>query len=495
MKSKKKKTNKLILALLLAFGLSANLSVNAFAYEKTAPAQYRSDPFEIEFIPIPDDELDAVREAGELNREAALSAQLPQRYESLYSTSNLYYYNQMNNSEKDLYNKIVKSCDNLLNSYANVSSYNGKYYYADYIQLSSPMAQETVHKIIFAVYYSNPQFFFLNNSFTGYVDSSGNMISVAPMIRDEFINGNVRMEANSKIQNITNDWMRQINALRSDLAKEKWIAQKLCETITYQRSNYDQTIAGAIIDQKCVCNGYAMAMTYFSNAAGINCVMLTSHNHAWNMISLDGVWYEVDVTWMDQTDYSYAYIDNRWFNKSRSTFVSNDDSDMSHQIDSKHTGMLKTPDCTKDYPVCTTHVWEDGIVTQAPTDSDYGCKFHFCSICSESEVVWLCPDKYHSWGDYVSDGRNHWRVCSVCQSIGEKAKHSFKDGECSVCKYIKPFGDINDDGVLNNSDIILLGRSYMAGDSAKYVSSADMNHDGKITNADIILLGRLYMSM
>lgn len=493
MRNKKKRAGIFMLTVLLALGLSANLSAGVSAYDEAAPAQYSSESFDIEFTPIPDDELEAVRKSGELNREAVLSAQLPQRYESLYSTSNLYYYNQMNTNEKDLYNKIVKSCDNLLNSYADVNSGSSGYYFLDYIPLNSSMTEDTVHKVIFAVYFSNPQFFFLNNNFF-YSGNSGGVTSVAPVVRNEFINGNIRMEANRKIQNVTADWMGQINGLRTGLEKEKWIAEKLCETITYQSSVYDQTIAGALIERKCVCNGYAMAMTYFCNAAGLNCMMLTSHNHAWNMIYLNGVWYEVDVTWMDQTD-NWLYINGKWFNKSRSTFISNDDSDNSHRIDSKHTGILGTPECTKDYPSCTNHVWEDGIVTKEATASSYGYKFHFCSVCSDAESIPICPDGFHSWGEYLSDGKSHWRICSVCQSMEEKAKHSFKDGVCSFCKYVKPFGDLNDDGVLNNADIILLGRSYMAGDSAKYVALADMNNDGKITNADIILLGRLYMSL
>ena len=56
-------------------------------------------------------------------------------------------------------------------------------------------------------------------------------------------------------------------------------------------------------------------------------------------------------------------------------------------------------------------------------------------------------------------------------------------------------GDVNGDGKINNTDIILLGRAYMAGTADKYLEIADMNSDGRITNADIILLGRLYMSL
>ncbi|MBD5146810.1 MAG: leucine-rich repeat protein [Ruminococcus sp.] len=73
------------------------------------------------------------------------------------------------------------------------------------------------------------------------------------------------------------------------------------------------------------------------------------------------------------------------------------------------------------------------------------------------------------------------------------------DGKCpaAYCPFrdsTGTVGDINGDGKLNNTDIILLGRAYMAGDGDKYLSVADMNGDGRITNADIILLGRLYMT-
>ena len=63
----------------------------------------------------------------------------------------------------------------------------------------------------------------------------------------------------------------------------------------------------------------------------------------------------------------------------------------------------------------------------------------------------------------------------------------FRDGDRAT-------GDVNGDGKINNTDIILLGRAYMAGDGAKYLAVADMNNDGRITNTDIILLGRLYMT-
>lgn len=497
---------KLFPAIIIALGMTVNFAAGVFADDKEAvyvgsdfagTFEYAHDSLEIEMIPISEDELEAVKQAGELNREATVSAQIPKRYEALYNTSNLYYYNQMNTGEKDIYNKIVQSCNDLLNSYADVTDYNGKYYYADYIPLSTPLSVDTVHQIIYAVYFSNPQFFFLNNAFSYYDNKSGDVTSVAPMIRNEYADGSVRMDANLKIQNITNEWMRQINALRSDLDKEKWIAQKLCETITYQDSEYDQTIAGALIYQKCVCNGYAMAMTYFCNAAGINCMMMTGNNHAWNRIQLNGVWYEVDVTWMDMTDYLNIYIYTDWFNKSHEAFLSNDDERNSHRIDSKHTGILSLQDCISDYPACKTHIWEKGIITRQPTATEKGYQFRWCTACSAGEIAVICPSRYHkySYKKYEFDGSSHWQICVTCQTESEKKAHTFSDDICTVCGYSVSIGDINGDGVLSPRDITILGKAYMSDTADQYVAIADMNSDGHITPKDITALGKLYMSL
>ena len=59
-----------------------------------------------------------------------------------------------------------------------------------------------------------------------------------------------------------------------------------------------------------VCDGYSYAYEYLLQKAGIPCIVLAGRagedrenagSHSWNMVKLDGEWYEVDITWNDIT--------------------------------------------------------------------------------------------------------------------------------------------------------------------------------------------------
>lgn len=58
---------------------------------------------------------------------------------------------------------------------------------------------------------------------------------------------------------------------------------------------------GVLVDGIAVCQGYALAYKLLLNKVGIECYMVTSDaiNHAWNLIVLDGEYYQVDTTWDD----------------------------------------------------------------------------------------------------------------------------------------------------------------------------------------------------
>ena len=68
--------------------------------------------------------------------------------------------------------------------------------------------------------------------------------------------------------------------------------------------------------------------------------------------------------------------------------------------------------------------------------------------------------------------------------------HNFVKGVCSKCQ--AKLGDVNEDGVVNDTDNITLTR-YVANWNGQYVSNSlsDMNRDGILNDADVVLLGRL----
>lgn len=48
-----------------------------------------------------------------------------------------------------------------------------------------------------------------------------------------------------------------------------------------------------------ICGGYSDIMSIYLNALGIKNYKITSENHIWNLVELDGKWYHIDVTWDD----------------------------------------------------------------------------------------------------------------------------------------------------------------------------------------------------
>lgn len=63
---------------------------------------------------------------------------------------------------------------------------------------------------------------------------------------------------------------------------------------------YANTIYGALVNGKALCEGYAKAFSYLCNKAGIENTIVTGMTnvpHMWNAVKLDGNWYHIDVTW------------------------------------------------------------------------------------------------------------------------------------------------------------------------------------------------------
>ncbi len=73
-------------------------------------------------------------------------------------------------------------------------------------------------------------------------------------------------------------------------------------------ANYNATIYNALggngAQGNVQCAGYAKAIQYLCDKAGITCMIVTGETtegatHAWNVVDVDGAWYNLDVTWDD----------------------------------------------------------------------------------------------------------------------------------------------------------------------------------------------------
>lgn len=89
----------------------------------------------------------------------------------------------------------------------------------------------------------------------------------------------------------------------TDWEKEKYVFDYITDNCTYSMDGtYSYTPYGTLVDQVAKCDGISLAMKWIMEDMGITCVCITGDptvtevGHAWNMIRLDGEYYNVDVT-------------------------------------------------------------------------------------------------------------------------------------------------------------------------------------------------------
>ena len=84
---------------------------------------------------------------------------------------------------------------------------------------------------------------------------------------------------------------------------------------TEKTSNYRSDIAyGPLLQGYAICGGYTDLMEIFLERLNIKSYKVSSYNHIWNAIFLDGKWYHLDLTWDDPvTNDGKDYLEHNYF--------------------------------------------------------------------------------------------------------------------------------------------------------------------------------------
>lgn len=98
-----------------------------------------------------------------------------------------------------------------------------------------------------------------------------------------------------------------INEMSTDIEKIRIIHDYIINNSIYDSDrsdmgiiNYKSDIAyGPLFEGYGICGGYSDAMQLFLEKLGIKNYKVSSENHVWNAIYLDGFWYHLDLTWDD----------------------------------------------------------------------------------------------------------------------------------------------------------------------------------------------------
>lgn len=104
------------------------------------------------------------------------------------------------------------------------------------------------------------------------------------------------------INNYINEFInKNINLSMNDYDKIKVFHDHIINKTKYDESNSFEsyTAYNLITTGISICGGYSDIMAIYLNTIGIKNYKITSKNHIWNLIELNGVWYHLDATWND----------------------------------------------------------------------------------------------------------------------------------------------------------------------------------------------------
>lgn len=325
------------------------------------------------------------------------------------SYSSNYYYNQLNSNEKTFWDQLDSMCLGYLTGTDTISSTqdkDGKTVYPTKSVIFSNMSGTKALNTALMFKYSNPQYYFLDISVYGSTMGTGGIITLT--VFPAFANGTARAAATSRMQSVIDTWMPQINAQPTELLKEKKAHDLICEKVSYDpgydtksddMNEYNQVAYSVFCTDTTVCAGYSQAMQLLMNAAGIDCSIVTSGDHEWNIVRIQNIWYYTDLTWDDfSTEQAAIYgqgVGYKYFNRSNQAFM-NDSARLvrSHTPESMWTGYL--PELVYD----SGATWTDAGTVSTPSVTLTAPQI----VCNQDTISMSAPSGGTIY--YTTDGTN-----------------------------------------------------------------------------------------
>ena len=189
--------------------------------------------------------------------------------------------------------------------------------------------------------------------------------------------------------------------------KEKLVNDFLVSNVRYRdddRYEY-HTIVGALIDGTAVCEGISHATTYLLRRMGVPCCnimgKLGAEPHSWNIVSINGKFYHLDVT-NNRADQGVAY---RYFNLS-------------------------------DYEMRSTHSWTSKIVCDDDSLSYHGNNSIRCHADDVSDLI--CKAIVSREPEIVLSVKGGYTMDELSRAVGKAIKSSRSSVECKFYIDEKP---------------------------------------------------------
>lgn len=217
---------------------------------------------------------------------------------SVNTVAHQVFYSKLSAKEQKVYDTIL----------ASALKFNAK------VEFEYSLTHSDYARLLGLVYFQNPEVFWLR----GLIDLSddGKSANLYYICDKEQASSMIQF-LNEKVKLI----MQQIPADATTLKKLRVCHDYICTNTTFTKGgNSSQTIMGPLVDGVGQCEGYTKSFLYLCNLLEVPCLYISGMNdsgatHAWNVVQIDGIWYNIDCTWddpimkvFDAKNVSYQYF-------------------------------------------------------------------------------------------------------------------------------------------------------------------------------------------
>ncbi len=251
-----------------------------------------------------------------------------------------YWFNQIPSELNETYREL----------YSRLSSYE------DEAELYAGIPTETFWKVYYAVLADHPEFFWMDSNIeaaesalTGKITSYRVIANLPVELRDK---RRLALEA------AADECIARIPSDASDYDRIRMVYEYIIDTVDYvSGAPNNQNIQSALLGRQSVCAGYAKAFQYILHRMGMFCTYVTGKTengdeHAWNVVRLDGLYYNVDTTWGDPV------------------FAGSQEEEDGY-ADTYNAVMNYNYLCCTDEELCRTHIPEADFTLPSCTDGSY----------------------------------------------------------------------------------------------------------------------------
>ena len=164
---------------------------------------------------------------------------------------------------------------------------------------------EAIKKAISAILIDHPEFFWLDGSaeMTGFETVGIWKVTLGFNVGEEEIDG-----ISGTIEEKAEEYLATLSEEDGEYEKVRKAYEYIILNTDYLReSPQNQNIQSVFVNGYSVCAGYARAMKYLLDRAGVWCAYVegtiadTGEGHAWNLVRIDGIYTYVDPSWGDPT--------------------------------------------------------------------------------------------------------------------------------------------------------------------------------------------------